>query len=216
MASSAAAVPSWPQQVVPNVLEVQLPQVVRPEEPLSPPILVSFGEARSDGNIPHMYQARLVISSIDGVAHDPGSPLATDIVLQGDASTPFAVRTADKLWFLFEDLEFKPEWEGHYFTFAIQLWACWYDKSIKTWEKEMYQGEIQTDVIFCSLTEEWEENGDLQAWDVAQAESIRAIAKKNPAATIGELSRKHPKITLQPDLLTGPWASPDRPTKRTG
>ncbi|KAM4060153.1 hypothetical protein HRG_002240 [Hirsutella rhossiliensis] len=213
---ASTATPGPAEHADPNVLEVTLPQFVKPQVPISPPILVSFCETRSDGNIPHMYQARLVISSINGVPQDPRFPPPTDTVLEGIAATPFALRTANKLWFLFGDLKFKPEWEGYRFKFGIQLWACWYDKTIKSWEGEVYQGEIETGEIACSLTEEWMADSDSQAWDLAQVESIRAVARAQPAATLGELTRKFSKITLHPDLLTGSWTSPDRPSRRTG
>lgn len=173
-------------------------------------MLVSFRETRSDGNIPHMYQARLVLASVDGAPQDPASPPPTSTVLDGNTAAPFVLRTANKLWFLLDDAD------GHRFRFAIQLWACWYDKAIKSWERAMYQGEIETGDVYCSLADECTGDADTQAWDLAQVESIRQVARDQPAATLGELSRRFRKITLHPDLLTGPWASPDRPSRRTG
>lgn len=163
-----------------------------------------------------MYQARLVISSINGVPQDPRFPPPTNTVLEGGVAAPFALRTANKLWFLFGDLRFKPEAEGSRFRFGIQLWACWYEKTIKSWEPEIYQCEIETGEMTCSLTQEWMADAEAQAWDLTQVGSIREMLRTQPAATLGELSRKFRKIVVQPDLLTGPWASPDRPSRRTG
>ncbi|KJZ74054.1 hypothetical protein HIM_06503 [Hirsutella minnesotensis 3608] len=206
-------------QPEPNALEVTLPLFIKPGEPITPPILVSFPETRSDGNIPHMYQARLVVSSINGVPQDPRSPPPVDVILHGDTTAAFILRTASKLWFLFGGeggLSFKPASDGHCFKFAVQLWACWYDKAIKSWEREMYQGEVETSEITCSQSQDWAANPETRAWDIAQVESIRDISSRQPAVTLGEIARKHRKITLHPDLLQGPWASPDRPSRRTG
>jgi hypothetical protein len=80
----------------------------------------------------------------------------------------------------------------------------------------MYQGEVETEEITCAQSQEWEANPETQAWDVAQVESIQDISARQPPITLGDIAQKHRKITLQPDLLRGHWASPDRPSRRTG
>lgn len=198
----------------PNALEVTLPLVQKAGDAISPPFLVSFRETRAERHSPHMYQARIVIAGIDGVPQDPKSPPGTDTVLEGDCVAAFTGKTGDKLWFLFgknRDLKFKPEAAGHRYSFTVQLWACWYDRSAKTWQRQFYQGEVQTNDVLCGPTTEWPGGEDARWWDCDQVESIRELSEKEPPATLLELTSKFPKLTPHPDLFTGPWASPNRP-----
>ncbi|RDA91402.1 hypothetical protein CP533_6897 [Ophiocordyceps camponoti-saundersi (nom. inval.)] len=199
-----------------NVIEVSLPLFVKPGEPMKPPLMVSFREHRSEGNQPHMYQARLILSSIDGNSQDPRAPPPLTQVLEGEFTTALTVKMTDKLWFLFGDLTFKPETAGHLYKFAVQLWTCWYDRPKKSWEPAMYQCEIETGTIICCDTTVWTEDSETTKWDEAQVEAIRELAVKQPPATVAEMTNKFPRTTLHEDLSKGPWASPDRPSKRTG
>ncbi|PHH70692.1 hypothetical protein CDD80_5790 [Ophiocordyceps camponoti-rufipedis] len=199
-----------------HAIEVSLPLFVQPGQTMNPPLLASFREHRSEGNQPHMYQARLILSSIDGVVQDPRSPPPIDTVLTGEFATALTVKMADKLWFLFDDISFKPDTAGHYYKFAVQLWTCWYDRPRKSWQPAIYQCEVETGSIACCDEDVWAEEADTREWDAAQVQSIRELASRQPPATVTEMTTKFPRTSLHQDLLQGPWASPDRPSKRTG
>ncbi|POR37556.1 Uncharacterized protein TPAR_02243 [Tolypocladium paradoxum] len=197
-------------------LPATLPTTQAVGEPISPPILLlaDFDEQAhaKKGQLPHLYQARIAIATINGTAQDPKTPPHIESVLEGDAVAPFIASYSGKLCFLFgkqTPLKFKREAAGCRFVFSIQLWTSHFQASTESWLKPIYQSEVLTKEILAGTTTSRPGSVEMYDWDLGQGHAAISHATTYPPSTLSEIERRLPRLVVHPEVrTTGPWATP--------
>ncbi|KND94749.1 hypothetical protein TOPH_00610 [Tolypocladium ophioglossoides CBS 100239] len=199
-------------------LPVTLPLTQAVGEPISPAILLlaDFDEQANYNpgkeRLPHLYQARIRLATLDGVAQDPAHPPPIENFLEGDVVAPCIASCSGKLCFLFgknNPLKFKRETSGHRFVFSIQLWSSHFQESTESWLKPIYQTEVLTKEILASTETSRPGSGEMYNWEVDQCHALIKYAEEYPASTLFEMESKLPRLAIHPEVrIAGPWASP--------
>ncbi|UNI14221.1 hypothetical protein JDV02_000872 [Purpureocillium takamizusanense] len=190
-----------------------LPSVQPIGEKIVPHITVFVRVPDEEALRPHLYQARLELAVVDGRRLEKNqSAHGVDSVLSGVNVVPLSATFSGKMWFAFENLEFRPAAAGHTYQLRVSVWKSAHDEKTNIWK----QPSLLTDVLTKSVAVvpagrpvERRINDEVHEWDKGTVESVLIVRNREPSLSVENCVAMwpRPKAIMHAELDQGPWAA---------